>query len=84
MASALYSFKVDADGQVRIGHIFFGKDDDEAWANLEKHADVCPKFGPAYQASETIEVETTIDEIPAANGAELEDFIGLDDEEEED
>jgi hypothetical protein len=80
MASAIYSFKVDQDGKIRIGHIFFGKNDDEAWANLEGHADICPKFGPAYQASETIEIETTIDAIPDADVEELEDFIGLDEE----
>jgi hypothetical protein len=78
MPSAIYSFKVDPDGEIRIGHIFFGKDDDEAWANLESHAEVCPKFGPAYQASETIEVETEIDAIPDADVEDLEDFIGLD------
>jgi len=81
MASAIYSFKVDPDGEIRIGHIFFGKNDEEAWSNLEAHADVCPKYGPAYQASETIEIETSIDGIPDADVEDLEAFIGLDDEE---
>ncbi len=83
MPHAIYSFKIDKDGEIRVGHIFFGETEREAEANLEKHAEACPKFGPAYRNEETIEIGVDIESVPAADVDELEDFIGLSTEEEE-
>jgi hypothetical protein len=88
MPTALYSFKLDRDGEIRVAHIFFGKDDAEANANLKAHADICPKFGPAYKNKETVEVPVEVDDLPEGDeeeiGAWLDDLLGLDDEEDDD
>jgi len=84
MPHAIYSFKVDHDGEIRVAHIFFGQTENEAERNLEKHANACPKFGPAYRADETIEVGVDIESVPAADIDEIEEFIGVTDEDAED
>jgi hypothetical protein len=87
MPTALYSFKLDRDGEIRVAHIFFGKDEGEANANLKAHADVCPKFGPAYKNKETVEIPVEVDDLPEGDedeiGTWLDDLLGLDDEEDE-
>jgi hypothetical protein len=75
MAIAIYSSKPGKHGRVSLTHVAFGEDEDEAWANLEAHADQCPQFGAAYQASETIESVVEIDEIPEFEDAALDDFF---------
>jgi hypothetical protein len=87
MPTALYSFKIDRDGEIRVAHVFFGKDDAEAEANLKAHADVCPKFGPAYKQKETVEIPVEVEDLPEGDeeeiGAWLDELLGLDEEDEE-
>lgn len=80
MAFAIYSSKPGKHGRVGITHVFFGEDEDEAWEALEAHAEICPKFGPAYQASETIETVVEIDAIPEFDTNDLEDFFEVNDD----
>lgn len=88
MPAAIYSFKIDADGEIRVLHVFFGKNDKEAEANLKSHADVCPKFGPAYKKNETVEIPVELDTLPEGNedelGEWLDDVMGLEPDEEDD
>src|SRR5258708_26379194 len=89
MADAIYSFKLDADGKIRVIHVFLGEDEAEAEANLKAHADACPKFGPAYRNKETVEIPVELDELPEGDeealGEWLDDLLDLesDDEDEE-
>lgn len=80
MPFAIHSFKVDADGRIRIAHVFYGRDEDEAVKHLEEHADICPKYGPAYKADQTIEVGMEIDELPQPDETALQEFVGADEE----
>jgi hypothetical protein len=75
MAVALYSFKIDPDGEIRVAHIFFGDTPEAAWDNLKAHADVCPKFGPAYREDQTREVLSEIAEIPTPEPESLDRFL---------
>lgn len=88
MPTALYSFKIDSDGQIRVAHVFFGKTEAEAQSNLKSHADVCPKFGPAFKHKETVEIPVDIDEIPEGDEDAiqdwLDDMLDLESDEEED
>lgn len=87
MADAIYSFKLDTDGKIRVIHVFLGKDEAEAEANLKAHADVCPKFGPAYRNKETVEIPVELDELPEGDeealGEWLDDLLNLEPEDEE-
>ncbi len=85
MPAALFSFKVDPDGQVRIAHVFFGPTKAAAEAELRQHAEVCPKFGPAYKANQTIEYARELVDLPPSDGDELEEWLDelLDEEAEE-
>lgn len=88
MPTALYSFKIDTDGKIRVAHVFFGDTEAEARANLKAHADVCPKFGPAYKHKETVEIPVDVDDIPEGDeeaiGEWLDDLLDLEDDEEDD
>jgi hypothetical protein len=77
MAVAIYSTKPGKGGLAGVTHVFFGQDEEEAWANLEAHADACPQFGPAYQSSETIETVVEIAEIPEFVQEDLEEFFDI-------
>ena len=88
MPAAIYSFKIDSDGEIRVLHVFFGKNEAEAEANLKSHADVCPKFGPAYKKKETVEIPVELDTLPEGDedeiGEWLDDLMGLEPDEEDD
>lgn len=93
MATALYSFKLDTDGKIRVAHVFFGKDDAEAEANMIAHANICPKFGPAVRNKETVEIPVEIDEIPEGDEEAIQEWLddlldleddGAEDDEEDD
>lgn len=75
MSWALHSFKVDHDGKIRVAHTFYGETEHEATSHLHGHADICPKFGPAYKANETIEILVEIDELPEADEDSLREFL---------
>jgi hypothetical protein len=87
MATALWSVKIDRDGKIRVAHVFFGEDDAEAEANLKAHAEICPKFGPAYKNKETVEIPVELDELPEGDEEEiaawLDDWLMLDEDEPE-
>jgi|SRR5579864_532869 len=90
MATALYSFKIEKDGEIRVAHVFFGKTEAEAESNLKAHADVCPKFGPAFKNKETVEIPVEVDDLPEGDedaiAAWLDDLLDLeaDEDDEED
>lgn len=88
MPTALYSFKLDTDGEIRVAHIFFGDTEAEAHANLKAHADICPKFGPAYKNKETVEIPVDVDDLPGGDAEAIEewldDLLDLEDDEEQD
>jgi hypothetical protein len=75
MATALYSFKLDKDGKIRVAHVFFGEDDAEAEANLIAHANICPRFGPAFKNKETVEIPVEIDEMPEGDEDALQEWL---------
>jgi hypothetical protein len=87
MASAIYSFKIDKDQKIRVIHVFLGKDDAEAEANLKAHADACPKFGPAFRNKETVEIPVELDDLPEGDEEALtewlDDLLDLEPDEEE-
>ncbi len=85
MPTAIFSFKIDSD-KVSVAHIFFGEDDAEAEASLKAHAEICPKFGPAYRGGKTVEIPVDMTELPPVDPDELQDwlddeFLGEDEEE---
>jgi hypothetical protein len=88
MASAIYSFKLDTDGKIRVIHVFLGEDDAEAEKNLKAHADVCPKYGPAFRNKETVEIPVELDDLPEGDEEALtewlDDLLDLEPEDEED
>jgi hypothetical protein len=74
MAIALHSFKIDADGGIRVQHIFYGETLQDAEVLMEAHADDCPKFGPAYKAGNTIQVVEHDTDLPTPDT--VDDFVG--------
>jgi len=83
MPVALYSFKIDEDGRTRVGHIFLAPNEQEADALQKKHADACPKYGPAFREGKTIDILADVDTLPEADEESLEEFLALDGDEEE-
>jgi hypothetical protein len=75
MPTALFSFKIDPDSQVRVLHVFFGETKAAAEADLRAHAEACPKFGPAWRANQTIEYAREVPELPPSDGDELEEWL---------
>jgi len=75
MATAVFSFKVDPDGKVTIAHVFFGATKTAAESEMRQHAEICPKYGPAFRANQTIEFAREIDVLPPADGDELEEWL---------
>jgi hypothetical protein len=75
MPIALFSFKKDSDGQVRIAHVFFAGTRQAAETALRQHAGGCPDFGPAFRAKETIEYVREIPDLPPGDGDELEEWL---------
>jgi hypothetical protein len=85
MAIAIHSFKLDADGEIRIQHTFFGATKRDAESVRKDHARDCPHYGPALAKGETIDIVEELDALPEADEEELLEFLGLgDDEDEED
>jgi hypothetical protein len=75
MPTAVFSFKVDADGQVRLAHVFFASSKATAEAEMRGHAEICPKYGPALRTNQTIEFAREIPELPPADGDDLEEWL---------
>lgn len=81
MATVIYSFKVDGDGQVRTGHIFFGQTEASCRTAQLHHANADSDYGEAWRAGKTIEHVVEIEEIPDATEEDLAAFCGLDEAE---
>jgi len=75
MATALFSFKVEPDGKVSIAHVFFAGTKAAAEAAMRHHAEICPKYGPAFRENQTIEFAREIEELPPADGDDLEEWL---------
>jgi hypothetical protein len=86
MPVVLFSFKKTPDGGVMF-HGFFAPNERAAEKKEQGHAVICPQFGPALKAGETIEQLIDVDEIPEFDeesiGAWLDEQFGLEDEDEE-
>jgi hypothetical protein len=80
MPIAIYSAKPGTHGLCGIIHVFFGQTEAAARQAMEDHADICPKYGPAYREGKTIEVIAEIDEIPAFDERSIEEFADVSDE----
>jgi hypothetical protein len=63
MATLLLSFKRGDRGEILI-HGTLAPTSARSAKMMEEHADICPKFGPAYKNDETIEEEIEVDSIP--------------------
>jgi hypothetical protein len=73
--TAIFSFKIDEDGKVAVGHIFFGATKAAAEAGMRQHAEICPKYGPAWRTNQTTEFAREIEELPPADGDALEEWL---------
>jgi hypothetical protein len=86
MAILLLSFKLE-NGKVGVVHGFFGRTQGEAELALAQHAEICPKFGPAYKADQTVEFPLDVHSIPEGDGDAIEEWLaelqGEDDEEDD-
>jgi len=87
MPTMLLSFKKNSNGRVMF-HGFTAPNDSEAEKDLKGHAGVCPQFGPAHRAGETIDVAVEIDELPEFDEDSIQEWIdellGIEDEDDED
>ena len=75
MPTAIFSFKVDDDGKVSMAHVFFGATKHAAESAMRGHAEICPKYGPAWRSNQTIEFAREVAELPPADGDELEEWL---------
>jgi hypothetical protein len=75
MPTAVFSFKIEPGGHVSIAHVFFGATKAAAEAELRQHAEICPKYGPAWRSNQTIEFAREIAEMPPADGDDLEAWL---------
>jgi hypothetical protein len=56
--------KLEADGTIRIRHVFFGETLRECEELRDQHGTGCKAFGPALEHQTVIETVEEIDEIP--------------------
>jgi hypothetical protein len=66
MAFSLTVDKLEADGTIRVRHVFFGDTLEECEHLRDEHAAGCQAFGPALKRGHkgVIEVAEEVDEIP--------------------
>lgn len=85
MATLLLSFKRNADSSLLI-HGTLTPNETQSEKEMAAHAGVCPKFGPARRAGETIEVLLDVNAIPEFTQDDIEewcdDLFGTEDEDE--
>jgi hypothetical protein len=72
MPTLILSFKKDDRS---MAHVFFGAGKSAAEAAMHGHAEICPKYGPAFRAQETVEYLHEIDELPPTNVDELAQWV---------
>jgi hypothetical protein len=86
MPTLLLSFKRNSDSEILI-HGTLAPNEARSETMMKEHANICPKFGPARKAEETIEVAIDVDDIPAFDEDEIQawvdDLFDLETEEEE-
>jgi len=86
MPVVLFSFKKTPDGRIMF-HGFFAPNEITAEKMEHGHAMICPQFGPALKAGDTIEQVIEVDEIPEFDelsiGEWLDEMFGLEDEDDE-
>ena len=75
MPTAIFSFKIEPDGTIAIAHVFFGATKTAAEAAMRQHAEICPKYGPAWRTNQTIEFAREINAMPPADGDDLEEWL---------
>ena len=75
MAIALVSLKKEMGGRVRLIHIALGATQSEAEAELRGHADICPKFGPAFRDDKTLEFPVDVEDLPEGDDDDLEKWL---------
>src|SRR5882724_7762970 len=90
MPTLLLSFKKISDSEILI-HGTLAPNAGRAAKMMEDHAGICPKFGPARKAGETIEEEIDVDAIPEFDADAIGEWLDVefgfdagDDEEEDD
>ena len=86
MPTAVFSFKPPlADGTLLV-HVAISPTKPRADAALQSHADVCPQYGPVFNAGGTIEFEREVETLPSFDGDALEEWLAelLGEDEEED
>jgi hypothetical protein len=66
MAIQLTVDKLEADGTIRVRHVFFGETLEECETARDQHGAGCQAFGPALKRGNkgVIELVEEIDEIP--------------------
>lgn len=64
MAISLTVDKLEADGTIRVRHIFYGETIEDCERLRDHHAEGCRAFGPALEREQVIEESEEIDEIP--------------------
>lgn len=74
MPTAVFSFKQLDDGSILI-HTVVSPQKATADKHLKQHADICPQFGPAFHANQTIEFAREVDYIPHFNGDDLDAWL---------
>ena len=87
MATLLLSFKRNADSRILI-HGTLTPNEKVSESEMADHAALCPRFGPARKAGETIEVLIDVDNIPEFDEEAIyewvDDVFGLEHEDSED
>src|SRR5690348_6212861 len=87
MSVALHSYKIDADGKIRVRHTFYAATETEAELLKSQHAGGCKSFGPAVE--EGLTIDELVEDVapPTQADAELGGFDGdisdLDEDDEE-
>jgi hypothetical protein len=74
MPTLLLSFKRGDRGEILI-HGTLAPSETRAAAMMQEHADICPKFGPAFKGDETIEEEIEVESIPEFNEEAIAEWI---------
>jgi hypothetical protein len=84
MSTALHSYKVDKDGQIRVRHTFYAPDEVSAEVLMDEHGDGCDAYGPALDAGQTIEIYEEIGPGEIPNAALLRELADVEDDDPED
>jgi hypothetical protein len=61
---ALRAYKIEPSGDVDVEHVFYGETRRACEEKLERHADICPRFGPAFKNEEVITVFAPVKHLP--------------------